>query len=297
VDAVLSRQTFMVMNRCNLSCSYCYYEDGTAEYRARVAPPEQYDAWLRRCARVTTVTDISITGGEPLLRPEFPELLGIAAGHADRVTVFSNATVLTEATVALLARLRCEVHVSIDHVGTGLDDRVRGGTKAALRGLETLRAAGVPYVQVVLVLTSRNWGDAGNVMAFARDAGYGCELLPVSVPAVHPLSLMTLSLSERRELIATIDQHRALLGRPVYYGKVRQFLMTGATPRASRCDAGDNGVFVNSDGEIWVCGRRTRPSLGNIADADPGDVLLAKEAATAGLRPGRCVSVDCLVLT
>ncbi|WP_030159715.1 radical SAM protein [Glycomyces sp. NRRL B-16210] len=295
---MLSEQTFMIANSCNLSCTYCWYEVGTSEYAPTPVGPETYDRWLRRCENAgIAIERVNFTGGEPLLREDFPALLDVATRHAGSAAVFTNAVLVRDETAELLAASGTEVHVSIDHVSDHIGDRVRGGTKATLKGISRLVEHGVRDLQVCVVVTAKNHADLPEIVRFTRTHGLALELMPVGVPETHPLSLRSIGPEATATLSALIDEHRDLLGRDGYYRRFRRFLGTGQISPTPGCGAAERGVFVNSDGEIWLCPQRGAESFGNIATAEPGDVLERKSAAAAAKRPGSCVKLDCLVLT
>ncbi|MCM0638963.1 radical SAM protein [Cellulomonas wangsupingiae] len=293
---MLSEQTFMIANGCNLSCTYCWYETGSASYVTESLSPGVYDRWLGRCVdRGVDLRQINITGGEPLLRADFCDLLAVASRRARNVSVFTNGLLLGGEILAALRAARCEVHVSIDHVSPGLGDRVRGGTAATLRGIEALATSGVEHAQLCMVVTSRNHREVTPVRELADRHRYALELIPVALPAHHPLSLMSLPEQDRGELAAELAGAGAR-ERPGYYARFRRYLQTGTVDASARCRAAERGVFIDADGRIALCTQRTAVALGDVASSDPDDVLAAKERAAADRRPGSCVSLDCLVL-
>jgi MoaA/NifB/PqqE/SkfB family radical SAM enzyme len=295
---MLSEQTFMIANSCNLSCTYCWYEVGTSEYAPTPVGPSAYGRWLDRCRSAGVSIDrVNFTGGEPLLREDFPGLLDVATRRAGSVAVFTNAVLVRDETAELLASSGTEVHVSIDHVSEHIGDRVRGGTKATLKGIARLVEHGVRNLQICVVITAKNHTDLPEIVRFTQSHGLHLELMPVGVPETHPLSLRSIGPEATASLSALIEEHRALLGREGYYRRFRRFLGTGQVSPTPGCGAAERGVFVNSDGEIWMCPQRGAETFGNIATADPEDVLEHKRAAAAAKRPGSCVKLDCLVLT
>jgi MoaA/NifB/PqqE/SkfB family radical SAM enzyme len=293
---MLTDQTFMVANRCNLACSYCYYEVGTSRYPRQVLSPIVYDRWLTICREAGhRVERISFTGGEPTLRGDFVELLAVAAGHA-RVTVFTNAVRLSDRVVDAMAELTDEVHVSIDHVSPAADDRVRGGTRATLAGIHALAGAGVRQGRLCIVLTSQNWRDIPAVTALGKEIGWAVELIAVSVPPTHPLSLAVLPAPERDELVGHIQSRLGTDRESLYYARLLQTLRTGRVSAAAGCRTAREGVFVSSDGEVGLCPQRTADVLGNITSSSPDDIVSAKARVSERRSPGSCVSLGCLVL-
>jgi uncharacterized protein len=106
---------------------------------------------------------VTLHGGEPTLigaaRAEafFDAARGGLEGVADvRLAMQTNATRLTPRWVELLARHRVDVGVSMDgpqalHDRQRVDHRGRGSYVAARRGLELLRAGGVPFALLSVI--------------------------------------------------------------------------------------------------------------------------------------------------
>jgi MoaA/NifB/PqqE/SkfB family radical SAM enzyme len=294
---MLVDQTFALMNRCNLACTYCWYELGSNSYPDRVVEIDGYADWMARCAAHGRLRTAYLTGGEPLMREDIIALVELFGARFEHVVLMTNGLLLTDEIADAIGRVSGEIHVSLDHVSRSIPDQVRGGTRAAITALENLRRWKVGPVQVTAVLTARNHGDTAEILAFCRAAEFHVELVPVSVPAQHPLSLASVSDADRAAITRLIDDHRDLLGRPAYYARVKSYLDTGAVAKMRSCRAATNGVFVESDGEIYVCGQRRKPSLGNIGAVDVADLLANQRAAIAARPVGPCVSLDCLALS
>ncbi|GGP02019.1 radical SAM protein [Nonomuraea glycinis] len=293
---MLTHQMWMVADQCNLTCTYCYFETGEYSYTPSRLTASDYDRWLRRCTSHLPVRSVALTGGEPLLRPDLVELAAVARRHVDMVRVFTNAVRVTDEIAEELARVGCSADVSIDHVSPDAADQVRGGTKATLAGIERLDAAGVP-LQIVMVVTSLNWREVEELVRRARDRTWQVELLAVSVPSRHPLSMSTLTHAERTELLRVIDESADVFKSRVYFERLRHFLTAGRISMIRSCVTGQEGVFVNSDGEIWVCAHRGDMSLGNIRDVSLPELLAGKGAVLARRPAGPCASTGCLSLT
>ncbi|WP_416485586.1 radical SAM protein [Streptomyces sp. CL12] len=293
---MLRNQIVMVANRCNLSCTYCWYEVGSADYLPDQVEVADYERWFAACARDGALDTVSFTGGEPLLRADIVDLLEAADRHAGTTMLFTNGTLLDEDTARVLARLGTQVHISIDHVDLALADRVRGGTKVSLRALEQLSAAGVRAVQICMVVTSRNWTQVPAMARFAQQRGHGLELIPVGVPDSHPLSLRTLAPDQLTSLLQELRTWSDLLGRGLYYRRFAAYVRNAALPVLRSCRAGDTGVFITSDGGVTVCAQRSEVVLGNIRTHSPEEVRRAKQQEVARRVPGACVKADCLVL-
>jgi GTP 3',8-cyclase len=131
-----------VTDRCNFRCQYCMPADGL--------PWLERDEILRfeEIARLVTllaemgVSDIRLTGGEPLVRREFPKLVGMLAaipGVAD-LSLTTNGYLLERDADALVAAGIHRVNVSIDSLQR---DRFfhmtrRDSLPQVMRGLEAI---------------------------------------------------------------------------------------------------------------------------------------------------------------
>ncbi|GGY88959.1 hypothetical protein GCM10010365_03810 [Streptomyces poonensis] len=147
-----------VHGRCNLACRYCYlYEGPDHSWRTRptAAPPAVLDRTATRIAehaRVHGLMALSLVlhGGEPLLTgadtlARFTGLVRdrVPSGCTVHATVQTNATLLTEARLATLARHGITVGISLDgglpaHNARRVDHAGRPSWPAAVRGARLL---------------------------------------------------------------------------------------------------------------------------------------------------------------
>lgn len=160
--------------KCNLRCSHCYAESGP---ELPNIPFRRNAAILRDLAANHDQIAVNFKGGEPLLSPDFAELLELAASFGFRMTVTTNGTLLTRAFVERVRSLpRLKFYVSVDGPTSEENDRLRGaGSFARIeRGLSLLRAAGTPF-SLSAVVTATNAPRVLETSRFARQVG--AELL------------------------------------------------------------------------------------------------------------------------
>ncbi|WP_164904586.1 radical SAM protein, partial [Streptomyces albidoflavus] len=162
-----------VHGRCNLACRYCYlYEGPDSGWRDR--PAAASDAVLaltadriaeHAAAHRLPAVSLVLHGGEPLLAGtgRLAAFAGLVRrrvpGHTRvRVTLQTNATLLTAARVRDLARARIAVGVSLDggrsrHNAARVDHAGRPSWTAALRGTRLLAEhAPEAYAGILLVV-------------------------------------------------------------------------------------------------------------------------------------------------
>lgn len=138
------RQLFFELTlKCNEACFHCGSSCGAA--RPDGLPVEVYRAVLDEVKQNFDIRPLMlcITGGEPLLRPDFFEILGYAHSQGFTWGMTSNATLITpQVAHRLYESGMATISVSID----GLEkthDRLRGldgGYRLAMEGIENLLA-------------------------------------------------------------------------------------------------------------------------------------------------------------
>lgn len=158
---------------CNLRCRHCYSRSGP-DVREAVDPaliePFLADAWEQGYGIA------SFSGGEPLMAPHFLASLAAARACGFRTMVVSNGMLIDAAMAGRLSGAIDLVAVSVDGP-EAVHNRMRGSPAAfrgALRGIEALRHAGLPF-GIVHTVTS---GSLGNLRWLADMAlQHGARLL------------------------------------------------------------------------------------------------------------------------
>jgi [mycofactocin precursor peptide]-tyrosine decarboxylase / 3-amino-5-[(4-hydroxyphenyl)methyl]-4,4-dimethylpyrrolidin-2-one synthase len=159
---------------CNLACVHCLSSSGRRDPRelttaqARGVIDELHDL---------QVFYVNIGGGEPMIRPDFFELIGYATARDVGVKFSTNGTMLTPAAAARLAAMDyVDVQVSIDGADGTTNDAVRGNGSyaAARRAMDNLAAAGKPGFKISIVVTRHNIGQLDEFERLADS--YGAQL-------------------------------------------------------------------------------------------------------------------------
>lgn len=140
--------TLMITRSCNLQCAHCLL-DCRPEIPPHAVPSGALYRIIRGFVRVGG-EEILLTGGEPLLHPDWPAILSFACRQPElkEVGLQTNATLLTEAHVARLRAFDCgklTFQVSIEGATAQTNDRVRGteSFERIIAGLRLLAEAGL----------------------------------------------------------------------------------------------------------------------------------------------------------
>ncbi|HHU05319.1 MAG TPA: radical SAM protein [Clostridiales bacterium] len=95
---------FELTSRCNLECRMCYVK-GKCPQRELQKQELSADEWIKIASSAARngALAVFLTGGEPLIREDFKEIYEAMCRLGLRITLFTNATLITEELVRWLA--------------------------------------------------------------------------------------------------------------------------------------------------------------------------------------------------
>ena len=133
-----------VTDRCNFRCSYCMPADGIEWLpREGILSFEEIERVVRLFVGLG-IEDVRLTGGEPLVRRDFPRLVGMLAGTDGLrdLSLTTNGFLLDRHAEALVAAGIQRVNVSIDSLARDRFFRItrRDALERVLAGLEAIAA-------------------------------------------------------------------------------------------------------------------------------------------------------------
>ncbi|MBI3986859.1 MAG: radical SAM protein [Lentisphaerae bacterium] len=148
--------------RCNNRCRHCWIARPEDSPKARRELSTDEIRSLANDARALGCQRWSITGGEPMLRPDFAECFDSLTRRTLPYTLNTNGTLITPAIARLLKRKGLKL-VALYGASAAVHDRVTrtpGSHEAVLRGMAYLREAGTGFtVQLVPLKTNvHEWG-------------------------------------------------------------------------------------------------------------------------------------------
>ena len=248
--------------RCNLHCVHCCIHSP-----ARIARGFAEELTTPEILRILDEIAAAgclyflITGGEPLLRPDFCELYRRATDLGMIVTVFSNGTHVTDAHVrAFEERPPRRVEITLYGATPETYDRITrvpGAFQRCLAGVAKLRAAGVT-VDFKTIVMRPNLDEIPAIQRLATDLG-GRFRLDAQITGTcsgerEPLDVrVTPAEAVRTEALLPkiADGWRRVL---------RLGLEAGDSRRLYRCGAGLSSFHITSEGRLQPCMMATRPA-------------------------------------
>ena len=161
-DSRMKKLYVEITNVCNLRCAFC---PGTGR-APRFMSPGEFSLVLDRLSAERDAFLFLHLMGEPLLHPDLPELLAIAAAHDRRVCLVTNGTLLPERGAALLeAPALYRIAVSLHSAGgNGMD------LNQTISYLENVWNFSVKAAKQGVIVALRLWNEGG------AEAGNGAIL-------------------------------------------------------------------------------------------------------------------------
>jgi MoaA/NifB/PqqE/SkfB family radical SAM enzyme len=269
---------------CNLKCQMCKH------WRERREPPISMDRFKEVIGELAELgcKKIHFSGGEPMLRPQLPDLVAHASGLGLRVTLTTNGTLIDKekAKALIQAGLR-GVNVSIDSPIRKVHEKVRGlqgSFKTTTKAVSLFRRyahKGKLTVRINTVVSRENYFSLAALPDLAHGLGAdGINLIPVDDHCGEHLSMRKKDIALFNEEIASHIETRAReLGVSITdedtfpFGRDESEIRLGRAGRYAfgyysryPCYAPWTHSLIDFNGMVYVCcmTREQIPPLGDL---------------------------------
>jgi 12,18-didecarboxysiroheme deacetylase len=308
-----------ITRRCNLKCIHCYAQ----------AKDQSFDNELTTEEGKNLIDDLSqykvpvllLSGGEPTIRKDLPELAAYAIEKGMRAVISTNGTLITQQMARVLK------DIGLSYVGISLDgmekihDRfrgVKGAFRSALEGIKNCQDAGIK-VGLRFTINKFNVAEIENVFNLLEDmdipracfyhlvyAGRGSKLVEEDLThdesrkAVDLIMDLTKKLHDKGKPkeILTVDNHadgpyiylRLLKEDPKRAAEVLELLKMNEGNNSGR------GIgCISWDGEVYADQFWRHYSFGNVQErpfseiwTDTSEPLMKKLKEKKKYVKGRC---------
>jgi radical SAM protein with 4Fe4S-binding SPASM domain len=253
--------------RCNLKCVHCYVNEPVGDREIR-----DCELSLERLKRLVDeiveagCLDLLFTGGEVLVRPDFPELYLYAVRKGLLVTIFTNGTMITDRIADLFDEYRpFNIEITLYGMTRETYERVTGlagSYEMCLKGIRRLVSRGIPLKLKAMALTW-NQHEVPAMEAYARSLGLKFKFDGFLNPRVDCGS------NRNGELQMTAEQVIALdLQVPERMEEFKAFCEQNIQPIAPidseyvySCGAGQMSFTVDPYGKLQMCQLSRRSSF------------------------------------
>lgn len=263
-----------VTRSCNLACRHCRAEAHPEPYEGELST-EEAKALIDTFPQVGDPIVI-FTGGDPMMRPDVYELVAHARGLGLTCAFAPNGTLITPENAARLREAgvsRCSI--SIDGADAASHDAFRGvpgAFDASLRGIEYLKAAGLPF-QINTTVTRGNLHSFKRIFELCERLGASAWHIFLLVPMGRAAGLAdeVISAEEYEDVLHWLyefrkgtSMHLKATCAPHYYRIMRQRAHEegkAVTPETFGMDAMTRGClggtgfcFISHVGRVQPCG-------------------------------------------
>lgn len=296
---------------CNLACVHCRAA-ACREPDQRQLSSDEGRLLIDGIAKVGKPILI-MTGGEPLLRPDFFDLARYAMAAGLRAVLATNGVLVTPEIAQEIRSVGIpRVSISLDGPTAGDHDafrKVAGAFEASLSGIANLRSAAVPF-QINTTLTRRNRHQLAEIMGLAERIGAAAFHVFLLVPTGRAKEMSgeemgpeeyEESLLEFYKLSRASKLETKATCAPQYYRIMRQQAKLegvevneqtfGLNARTRGCLGGLSFAFVSHSGELQPCGYFD-VKAGSVREAEFGELWknapLFKNLREFSLLEGKC---------
>ena len=296
---------FGITRRCNSRCAYCPI------WKLNSTKPEEptlneAKEVLRQMAYLG-VRKVTISGGEPLLWPNLPELVEYGAKALQlSINVLTNGILLNDSKIEELIKVGVAViGLSLDSIRPDVYFELRGISlkkiENARHGLEKVAKEGRITVGLTAVVTMKNLPDLLEVAEYAARHRMGLSLQPYNpiegftrsdlLPTPETLPVLQQTIAK---VIEAKQRGLPILNSVHYLKLIPQFMLNRASVKRGICIAGYTSVNVDANLNVLPCWNL--PPVGNLRQNSLEEIWYSDSFKEARLRMRRLRCPGCLLL-
>lgn len=273
----LQKCYFHVDQACNLKCPTCYSWRPGRNSRKNELTTDLVGEALSQM-RALGLTELVISGGEPLIRRDIVEILRLAkeVHQIDTVVLLTNGTLVTEKIATVIARYADVVSISVDGFTEEENAKIRGpgSFKKAVEGIKAFQKAGVRIVNLLPTITHQNVHHLDEFKALAEELGTFITFsmfLTIGAggqtEAVRDLELTHTDMAYLAQKIAAGNPENVIVMEPCAVG----------LQATDGCGIGCKLISIDYDGTVYPCHMTMQPKLkmGKYPESTIQDILVS----------------------
>jgi radical SAM/SPASM domain protein of ACGX system len=286
-----------ITDECDQRCKHCYIYSGDVAKQPDAMSWRQMQDTFYNCFDFCKVYDrlpyFYITGGDPILHPDFWRLLALLKEHRAPFTILGNPFHLDDESCHRLKNYGCQKYqLSLDGLRATHDwFRKPGSFDCTLEKIGYLNRAGIRSV-IMTTVSKRNRLEIPGIIDEVVKAGVGVFAFARYVPSGGELD-SSMTPSEYRELLALCDKkfkEYEAAGCATYFNKKDHLWTlyeyetdTFKLPENAEkdmiyggCNCGNCHLTILPTGDIYACRRVAESKVGNVFEDRLADVWVCQ---------------------
>lgn len=252
--------------RCNARCNMCNVWQYPSEKIREIE--------LQTLEKLPDMFFTNITGGEPFIRRDLPDIVEILRKKTKRIVISSNGF-YTERTIALFKKYPdIGIRISVEGLQKSNDTirKIPHGFDHTLRTLLQLKEMGIKDIGFAMTIQDTNAKDLVYLYHLAKALGY--QFATAALHNSHYFHKLDNKINNAEEVVEEIQKLIALLLKSkkvkewfrAYYNFGLINYLKG-NPRLLPCEMGQDGFFLDPFSDVLVCnGMDKKQPLGNLED-------------------------------
>ena len=159
-------------NNCNLRCRHCYMSAG--KFKEQVVNFEELKKFFKNLEPLQEKSEIILSGGEPLTYENFFEVLKFLDNGKNKITLFTNGTLIDDTNYKIIADHCSEVQLSFEGVTQNYFEQIRGkgNYHKVINALNLLKSCGVRIIFAITLLPMTIEDVKNNLIEFIKSLDY-----------------------------------------------------------------------------------------------------------------------------
>lgn len=256
-NAIPLSGTFELTPRCNFNCKMCYVHLDAAkipEFGCELTADEWIE--LAKQARDAGMLQLCITGGEPMMHPEFPKIYRTLSQMGFFITLQTNASTMTPDILKLLEEyppslVKITIYGSDDEVYREVCG-VEHGFRRVDAGIRSLLALEIPMLLVTTII-KQNKDDIDNIARYAQEL----KTAWIYTSAVHP----SIRGADTDAEAVAIDEESATDFREEIRGMIAEPKMQDDKKPCDYCKGYRSSFWVMWNGRMQFCSFMNEPDI------------------------------------
>ncbi len=240
---------------CNLNCYYCY-KDSSPSIKEDKIPVETLLGIIQKLTE-RGLTVVELTGGEPLLHPNFIEILKFCCNNLSLVSIITNGTLVDENFIKkikpfknkIIFSISLDSHIESEHEGKS---RVKGSFKKAVNAIRLISKENM-IVRASMAVDYKNWSQIEDTLLFAKSIGATKFTYSPIIPVGRANNQNKRLFSSKIPISEVIDYEKHLMNSYSDFLHIMDDYSMKNLSNYGGCGVGHRTFVMNPQGIIRLC--------------------------------------------